>query len=285
MAVALAVAVSMLLAPGASASKSLRLGVFDDGVVLYGEPDLVFPQLKKTGTQLLRVNLWWSGPGISVATRKPKRPADPNDPAYNWDTYDRTVRFSIVNGIQPIFSVLGTPPWANAAKGWNVAPTNARDLQNFAAAAQKRYSGSFVNADGVTPSAREPLDGMERAEQPGLPEAAVPSHGQDLGDPVGPRLREDVQRRRAGHQVGAALVEGRVRRHRPAGEQQPELGPSVRLSDPVPACDEGGWGDGVRRVRPPPVLRLAGRDALHEAAARHARATTDRCHAWATSTF
>ena len=35
MAVALAVALSMLLAPGASASKSLRLGIFDDGVVLY----------------------------------------------------------------------------------------------------------------------------------------------------------------------------------------------------------------------------------------------------------
>jgi hypothetical protein len=149
-AVALAVAVSMVLASGASASKSMRLGIFDDGVVLYGEPDLVFPQLQKTGTQLLRVNLWWSGPGISVATRKPKRPTDPNDPAYNWDTYDRTVRFSIVNNIQPIFSVIGTPPWANAARGWNVAPTNARDLQSFVAAAQKRYSGTFVNADGVT---------------------------------------------------------------------------------------------------------------------------------------
>jgi hypothetical protein len=149
MAAALAVAVAVVLAPTASASSSLRIGIFDDGVVLYGEPDLVFPQLQKTRTQLLRVNLWWSGPGISVATRKPKRPADPNDPAYNWDTYDRTVRFSIVNGIIPIFSIIGTPPWANAAKGWNVAPTNARDLQNFAAAAQKRYSGTFVNADGV----------------------------------------------------------------------------------------------------------------------------------------
>jgi hypothetical protein len=148
-AAALAVAVAVVLAPTASASQSLRIGIFDDGVVLYGEPDLVFPQLQKTRTQLLRVNLWWSGPGISVATRKPKRPADPNDPSYNWDTYDRTVRFSIVNGIIPIFSIIGTPPWANAAKGWNVAPTNARDLQNFAAAAQKRYSGTFVNADGV----------------------------------------------------------------------------------------------------------------------------------------
>ena len=149
MAAALAVAVAVVLAPTASASQSLRIGIFDDGVVLYGEPDLVFPQLQKTRTQLLRVNLWWSGPGITVATRKPKRPADPTDPAYNWDTYDRTVRFSIVNGIIPIFSIIGTPPWANAAKGWNVAPTNARDLQNFAAAAQKRYSGTFVNADGV----------------------------------------------------------------------------------------------------------------------------------------
>jgi len=144
------VALAVVLVPSASASPSLKVGIFDDGVVLYGEPDLVFPQLAKTGTQLLRVNLWWSGPGISVATRKPKRPGDPKDPAYNWDTYDRTVRFSIVNNIQPIFSIIGTPPWANAAKGWNVAPTNARDLRLFAAAAQKRYSGTFVNADGIT---------------------------------------------------------------------------------------------------------------------------------------
>ena len=147
---ALAVAIAVCLAPGASASTSLRMGIFDDGVVLYGEPDLVFPQLAKTGTELLRVNLWWSGPGISVATRKPKRPADPNDLAYNWDTYDRTVRFAVVNGIQPVFSIIGTPPWSNAAKGWNVAPTSVRDLRLFAAAAQRRYSGTFVNADGVT---------------------------------------------------------------------------------------------------------------------------------------
>jgi hypothetical protein len=147
---AVLVLVAVAVAPSASASPSLRVGIFDDGVVLYGEPDLVFPQLAKTGTQLLRVNLWWAGPSISVATRRPKRPADPTDPAYNWDTYDRTVRFSIVNNIQPIFSIIGTPPWANAARGWNVAPTNARDLRLFAAAAQKRYSGTFVNADGVT---------------------------------------------------------------------------------------------------------------------------------------
>ena len=163
------------LAPTASASQSLRIGIFDDGVVLYGEPDLVFPQLQKTRTQLLRVNLWWSGPG------SPSRPASRSDPptrtippTTGTRTTGRCASRSSTGSV-PIFSIVGTPPWANAAKGWNVAPTNARDLQNFAAAAQKRYSGTFVNADGVVLPAREPLDGLERAEQPGLPEAAVPT--------------------------------------------------------------------------------------------------------------
>jgi Glycosyl hydrolase catalytic core len=147
---AAAFGLALLLAPTASGSNSLRVGIFDDGVVLYGEPDLVFPQLARTGAGLLRVNLWWAGPGIRVSTSKPRRPADPNDRAYNWDTYDRTVRFAVVNGIEPVFSIVGTPPWANRARGWNVAPTNARDLRLFAAAAQKRYSGTFRNAEGVT---------------------------------------------------------------------------------------------------------------------------------------
>jgi hypothetical protein len=147
---AAAFGLALLLAPTASGSDSLRVGIFDDGVVLYGEPDLVFPQLARTGAGLLRVNLWWAGPGIRVSTSKPRRPADPNDRAYNWDTYDRTVRFAVVNGIEPVFSIIGTPPWANRARGWNVAPTNARDLRLFAAAAQKRYSGNFKNAEGIT---------------------------------------------------------------------------------------------------------------------------------------
>jgi hypothetical protein len=147
---AAAFGLALLIAPTASGSNSLRVGIFDDGVVLYGEPDLVFPQLARTGAGLLRVNLWWAGPGIRVSTSKPRRPADPNDHAYNWDTYDRTVRFAVVNGIEPVFSIIGTPPWANRARGWNVAPTNSRDLRLFAAAAQKRYSGTFRDAEGVT---------------------------------------------------------------------------------------------------------------------------------------
>ena len=261
---AAAFGLALLAAPTASASSSLRVGIFDDGVVLYGEPDRVFPQLARTEAKLLRVNLWWAGPSIRVATSRPRRPADPKDPAYNWDTYDRTVRFAIVNGIEPVFSIVGTPPWANSARGWNVAPNNARDLRLFAAAAQRRYNGSFKNAEGVT-LPRQPLDGVERAEQPGLPEAAVSPHRWKMGDPVGARLREDLQRGRPGHKVRPAVLHGRVWGDRPPRQQQSQLGSSVRRPGSVLASDEGRRRQGLRRVRAPSVLRVACRDAHHEA--------------------
>lgn len=138
-----------VLASTASSSSYLRVGLFDDGQVLYGDPDLVFPQIKTTRARVVRVNLWWFGPGVAVATRKPRRPADPSDPAYNWDTYDRTAKLARANGLQPVFSIIGTPPWANKAKGWNVAPTNPNDLKLFATAVARRYSGSYELPDGV----------------------------------------------------------------------------------------------------------------------------------------
>ncbi len=103
------------------------------------------------------------------------------------------------------------------------------------------------------PAAGEPLDGVERAEQPRLPQAAVPSYRDDVDDPVGTRLREDVQRDRPGDQVDPADLEGRVRWHRAAREQQPELEPPVGLAAPVRARDEGGRR---RRVSTPtPITR------------------------------
>jgi hypothetical protein len=95
-------------------------------------------------TKLVRVNLWWGGPGLTVAARRPANPANPNDPAYDWATYDRTVIYAQKFGMKVIFSILGTPRWANGAKGWNVAPTNSTDLKNFVTAAARRYNGTFV---------------------------------------------------------------------------------------------------------------------------------------------
>jgi hypothetical protein len=137
------VVVAAAFASTASPSRFLRVGIFDDGQVLFGVPDEVFPLLRTTNARVVRVNLWWYGPTIAVAQRKPRRPADPADPAYKWTTYDRTVRYLSEIGVEPVFSVIGTPPWANKAKGWNVAPTKAADLRAFVAAAAKRYSGTY----------------------------------------------------------------------------------------------------------------------------------------------
>lgn len=148
--VAAAVAATIVGRGSASTSSSrLEVGLFDDGHVLFGVRSTFFPTLKQSRAQVLRVTLHWYHPGpIAVATRRPARPTDPADPAYNWAIYDDVVRRAAKNHIQVLFTILGTPPWANKGKGWNVAPIRAEDLERFAAAAATRYSGSYEDENG-----------------------------------------------------------------------------------------------------------------------------------------
>ncbi len=148
-------ATALLCVPAASASRYLQHGIFDDTQINYGNPDLVFPQLKQLRTQLIRVNLSWGGP-TGVAKRKPVNPMNPNDPAYNWSVYDRTVFYAQQYGMKVVFAILATPSWANGSKGVNVVPRSALDLERFATAAARRYSGTFRTADGrVIPPVRQ----------------------------------------------------------------------------------------------------------------------------------
>jgi hypothetical protein len=52
-------------------------------------------------------------------------------------------------GIEVVFSVFGTPAWANGGRPTNRAPRDVGDLAEFALAAATRYSGSFRRGDGV----------------------------------------------------------------------------------------------------------------------------------------
>ena len=131
------------LASTATASRSILKGVYDDANTLYGNPDTTFPILGQLSTRSMRVNLYWGG-RFGVANRKPRAAANPNDPAYDWGIYDRAVLYAAQYRIQVVFSVYGTPRWANGGRPLNVAPTRALDLQNFVAAAAKRYRGTFV---------------------------------------------------------------------------------------------------------------------------------------------
>jgi Glycosyl hydrolase catalytic core len=150
-----ALAAVLLAVPSASASRFVQHGIFDDAQLNYGNPDVVFPMLKQLRTQLVRVSLVWGGPN-GVARRRPVNPMNPNDPAYNWAVYDRTVSYATANGMKVVFSIVGTPPWANSAKGVNVVPARILDLERFATAAARRYSGTFRASDGRTlPAVRQ----------------------------------------------------------------------------------------------------------------------------------
>jgi hypothetical protein len=149
------VATAGLCVPAASASRFIQHGLFDDTQFNYGNPDQVYPMLAQLKTEVIRVSLVWGGPN-GVAKRRPVNPMNPNDPAYDWSVYDRTVTFAQQNRIKVVFSIIGTPPWANAAAGVNVKPRSSLDLERFAVAAARRYSGSFAGRDGrILPAVRQ----------------------------------------------------------------------------------------------------------------------------------
>jgi hypothetical protein len=69
--------------------------------------------------------------------------------------YDRTVRRAAARGIKVVFSIYGTPKWANLGKGMNVAPRTFGELRGFASAAARRYSGRFRTSSGrILPAVR-----------------------------------------------------------------------------------------------------------------------------------
>jgi Glycosyl hydrolase catalytic core len=151
----LATAILAASARPAHASRYLRIGIYDEAQTLYGPVDQTFSTLQQLHVQEIRLNLYWGGK-YGVATKRPLHPADPSDPAYDWSLYDRTVTDAAQAGIHVLFSVYGTPSWANGGKSMNSPPTSAIDLRNFAFAAATRYSGSFMGPGGqVLPKVRE----------------------------------------------------------------------------------------------------------------------------------
>ena len=141
-----ALAVALLCVPTAGAARGMLVGLLDEAA-LYDEPTSVFPLMEQARTQVLRLNLYWGG-RIGVADRRPARATDPADPAYDWTLYDRTVNFAAQHKIKVLFSIYGTPGWANGGAGLNVPPRAIADLNNFAYAAAKRYSGLYPASDG-----------------------------------------------------------------------------------------------------------------------------------------
>jgi hypothetical protein len=131
-------------APAARASSHLLVGINDEADTLYGNPATAFATLRSLHTQVLRVNLYWGGTPWAVAPTRPTDATDPGDPAYRWSLYDRLVKYATDSKIKIVFSFLFTPGWANGNQARTVAPTDAKDLADFAYAAAERYSGLWI---------------------------------------------------------------------------------------------------------------------------------------------
>jgi len=147
--------------PQAKTNSGLLVGINDEAFALYGDPNFAFATLKTLKAQVIRVNLYWGGTKWAVAKSRPTDPNDPGDPAFDWAIYDRLVRYATQNGIKVVFSILFTPGWANGNKARTVAPTNFKDLENFAYAAAERYSGLWTpppwQQDPANPTTKLPL--------------------------------------------------------------------------------------------------------------------------------
>jgi hypothetical protein len=136
----------------AGAARGMLVGIYDPVQPLIA-PDKTFATFKALRVQIIRLNLDWN----LIAAKKPAKPTDPADPAYNWTTYDTAVINAAKNKIQVLFTIFGTPRWANGTKkGINRAPRRMSDLRYFSQAAAKRYSGTFKRADNtVLPPVRK----------------------------------------------------------------------------------------------------------------------------------
>ena len=131
-----------LLTPAlASAAPRMYVGFHDDPNFRYAQNRTsTLDQARAANATVVRTLVNWS----QIAPKRPTNPANPFNPAYNFDDLDELVRNTQVRGIEVLFTIWGTPKWANGNKPPNVVPTRQGDLQSFARALASRYSGRYA---------------------------------------------------------------------------------------------------------------------------------------------
>lgn len=155
---------AMILAPAASANRSLSVGIADDRALL-GDPghaaDLV-AKWQAVGVDTVRILADWEH--IAPAVSSPRKPAgfdgsDPGAPGYDWSALDAAVHAVSAAGMRLIVSITGPGPvWASSepARGngrWKPSP---REYAAFATAVARRY-GAQVGTYIVWNEPNQPL--------------------------------------------------------------------------------------------------------------------------------
>jgi hypothetical protein len=121
-------AVTVALAPSASASPYVQYGVQDDAWLQYGPGSLDerLDTLDELGVKLVRYTLNW-------------RQIEPRKGDYDWAQADAILRGLHARGIAPVVTLWGTPRWANGGRSANWAPRSKWWFAGFARTAATRY--------------------------------------------------------------------------------------------------------------------------------------------------
>jgi hypothetical protein len=95
-----------------------------------------FPMYHNLGVGIFETQLDWA----QVATRRPRHPRNPNDPAYVWPP---EISYAIAHAapyrIRILLQAIHTPAWANGGRAPNWAPSRTGDFADFLTAAARRY--------------------------------------------------------------------------------------------------------------------------------------------------
>jgi Cellulase (glycosyl hydrolase family 5) len=131
-----------LAAPsGAQPASRMFVGFQDELALRYGhDRQQMLDVAWHANATVIRAWIEWD----KIAPTRPAHPRDPFDPAYVMTDTDDLVRAAQMRGMEVLFTIWGTPPWANHGAAENRAPTAAKDLEDFSYAIAARYSGRYI---------------------------------------------------------------------------------------------------------------------------------------------
>ena len=133
-------ALAALATPTASAADRMWVGFHDDPSFRWaGDRASRIESSAAKGASVIRLLVSWN----QTATRRPARPTDSFDPAYNFNDLDEAVRTAQESDLEVLLTLYGTPGWANGGRGANAMPSRVKDFKYFAQAIASRYSGRF----------------------------------------------------------------------------------------------------------------------------------------------
>jgi hypothetical protein len=159
-----ALAVLLTFSGAASAAPTLKVGISDDGVLLYSPEKApgVVAQWAAAGIDTVRIQVRWVAiaPGqLSPSAPIGFHPTDPDDPMYNWATTDRAIALVVANRMTPILEVTGSGPvWSSRVPslGNPRYEPDAAKFGAFATAVARRY-GRVANQYIIWNEPNQPL--------------------------------------------------------------------------------------------------------------------------------